>query len=143
MSVFILFLGFIMNAMFIHSKFIISTQEIKLCIEKKPFFQIKWSDIEKMEIYRVRFHGYYIKINYKDLSTKNFVIISLEYCEYPRKKQKEIIKILFQFSYNLRNKITIMKTSIPIVDEVGKKDLYEQIYHFARAQRFVFHKRIE
>jgi hypothetical protein len=96
-----------------------------------------------MEIYKVRFHGYYIKINYQDQLTKNFDIISLEYCEYPKKKQKEIIKALLQFSINSRNKITILKTSVPIVDEVGKKDLYEQIYQFARAQHFVFHKRIE
>jgi hypothetical protein len=33
-----------------------------------------------------------------------------------------------------------MKTATPILDDLGEKELYEEIYQFARAQRFIFHK---
>ncbi|MFX1445662.1 MAG: hypothetical protein ACFFHV_19780 [Promethearchaeota archaeon] len=132
-------LGYFMNSLFIYSRFLISSQDIKLFIEKDLFFQVNWSEINKIDIYRVRFHGHLLKINYAN----TYKIISLEFCEFSKKKQKKIINSLFQFSGDLRNKISVMKTSATIVDEVGKKDLYEEIYQFARAQRYIFHKTIE
>ena len=143
MLVIIGYIGFIMNAMFIYSRVVLSTQSFQLYIEKKLFFQINWSDLEKMEIYRVRFHGSYITFNYQHWFSANVEIISLKYCDFSKKKQKEIIKSLLQFSNMLGINISVLKTALPIVDEVGEKDLYEQIYNFARAQRFVFHKSIE
>jgi ABC-type multidrug transport system fused ATPase/permease subunit len=132
-------IGYFINVMFIYSRFLISAEDIKLYIEKNLFFQVNWSEINKIDIYRVRFHGHLLKINYAN----TYKIISLEYCEFSKKKQKEIINSLFQFSDDLKDKISVMKTSATIVDEVGKKDLYEEIYQFARAQRFVFRKSID
>ena len=139
MSLFMFLIAYMMTSMFILSRFLIAAEDIKLYIEKKLYFQINWSEIDKIDVYRVRFHGSYLKINY----SKNYTIISLEYCDYNKRKQKEIIKSLFIFSADLKNKISIMKTSVPILDEVGMKALYEEIYNFARAQRFLFHKSIE
>ena len=132
-------LGYFLNTMHIYSRFLISEEDIKIYIEKNIFFQAKWSEINKIDIYRVRFQGHLLKINYSN----TYKIISLLYCELSKKKQKEIIKTLFQFSDDLKDKISVMKTSTTIVDEVGKKDLYEEIYQFARAQRFIIHKNIQ
>jgi len=139
MTFFVLFIGFMLNSMFIYSRFLISAEDITLYIEKKIYFQVNWSEIEKIDIYRLRFHGHFLKINYAN----SYKIISLENISFPTKKQKELINTLFQFSDDLKDKISVMKTSAPIVDEVGKKDLYEEVYQFARAQRFVFHKTIQ
>lgn len=139
MSLFMFLIAYMMTSMFILSRFLITAEDIKLYIEKKLYFQINWSEIDKLDIYRVRFRGSYLKINYSN----SYKIISLEYCDYNKKKQKEIIKSLFIFSDDLKNKISVMKTSVLIVDEVGKKDLYEEIYQFARAQRFIFRKSID
>lgn len=139
MSLFMFLMAYMMTSMFIVSKFLITSKDIKLYIEKKLYFQINWSGIDTIEVYRVRFHGSYLKINYSN----NYTIVSLEYCDYNKKKQKEIIKSLFIFSDDLKNKISIMKTTVPILDEVGMKALYEDIYNFARAQRFLFHKSID
>ena len=136
---FSLFIGFMMNSMLIYSRFLISAEDITFYIEENIYFRVNWSEIDKIDIYHVRFHGSYLKINYSN----NYKIISLEYCDYNKKKQKEIINNLFLFSNDLKNKISLMKTTVPILDEVGMKDLYEEIYHFARTQRFVFHKSID
>jgi len=132
-------IGYFLNSMSIYSRFLISEEDIKIYIEKNIFFQVKWSEIDKIDIYRVRFHGHLLKINYSN----TYKIISLLYCELSKKKQKEIIKTLFQFSEPLKDKISLMKTSTTIVDEVGNKELYEEIYQFARAQRLIIHKNIQ
>lgn len=139
MTLFMMIMGYMINAGFICSRFLFTDEDIELYIEKRLYFQKKWADIKTIEIYKVLFHGYFLKINLSN----SYKIISLKFCDFTKKKQKEIINNFFQFfqfSEDLKNQISVMKTSIPILDEEGMKSLYEEIYTFARAQRFIFKK---
>lgn len=132
-------MGYMVNAGFIYSRFLFTDEDLTLYIETRLYFQKKWADIKTIDIYKILFQGFFLKINLSN----SYKIISLKFCDFTKKKQKEIITNLFQFfqgSEEVKDQISVMKTSIPILDEEGMKSLYEEMYNFARAQRFIFKK---
>ncbi|TFG22206.1 MAG: hypothetical protein EU529_11205 [Promethearchaeota archaeon] len=116
------------------SKFSISKHDIKLKIEKKIFYQINWADLKDVEIFKMSFiRGYFLKFN----SFQEYKLIGLRICSFNGSKQKKIIKTLFKYSEKLNKSISIKKAFGPFIDEITMKELYDEIFTFARSQRFI------
>jgi len=115
------------------SKFTISKHAIKLIIEKQVYFQIIWADIKDIEIFKITFKGYFLKMN----TLQNYELIGLKFCDFNKNKQEKIIEALFKFSEKLNKPISIKKAFGPFIDDIGMKELYDKIYNFARSQRFI------
>lgn len=130
-SVFVLW---IINSSTTYSQFMISSDDIQLVIEKKLFFRVTWSEVRKIDLYRLRFNGYYVKINYSD----TFKLIRLDYCGFPKNRQKEIVEFLFAYADEIGCEISLTKIITPLLNDVGEREIQKEIYKFARTRRFIF-----
>lgn len=119
------------------SKFTISKHDIKLKIEKKIFYQINWADLKDVEIFKLPFaRGYFLKFN----SFQEYKLIGLRFCSFIGSKQEKIIEVLFKYSEKLNKPISIKKAFGSFINEIARKELYDEIFNFARAQRFIVKK---
>lgn len=116
------------------SKFTISKHDIKLKIEKKIFYQINWADLKDVEIFKMPFtRGYFLKFN----SFQEYKLIGLRFCSFYGSKQEKIIEALFKYSEKLNKPISIKKAFGPFIDEIAMEELRDEIFNFARSQRFI------